>query len=104
MSGLRANMGRIGVPVKSSVSVYANFDHVYGIPSSQGMSLLKARAMDVMIDRMVEPKDSLKTASTVSNMQLLPETKSSVQTSGSLAVSRYLSRPVSSGQFVNFTV
>lgn len=56
--------GRLAVPVSPSAAIYANFPHVIGVPSgSGGVSLDRAKLLDVLIDRLSE---ALKAASPAS--------------------------------------
>ena len=60
----RFGNGRLTYPVKPNQALYAQFEHVAGLPSSSeggGLSLSKLRSIDILLDRLVHLK---KTAGT----------------------------------------
>jgi hypothetical protein len=51
--------GKVAVPVKQSLSIYANFKHVSGVPTTQkghGFSLSKLRVLNTLIERLISLK------------------------------------------------
>lgn len=46
------NAGRIGVPVSKNDAIYAQFEHVFGVPSEQGISLNRVMILEGLIDRL----------------------------------------------------
>lgn len=54
--------GRINVPVDPNQSLYARFKHVKGVPSGkngQGVSILKLKTLDALIDRLAKMKKNV---------------------------------------------
>lgn len=55
----RSAAGRVSVPVKPGVSLYAGYEHVQGVPSPDprmGVPLSKVRVLNHIIDRLVKMK------------------------------------------------
>lgn len=53
----RSAAGRVSIPVKPSVTLYAQYKHVQGVPSpdpQRGVSLTKVRTLNHLIDRLVQ--------------------------------------------------
>jgi hypothetical protein len=47
-----SNASRIGVPVSKNDAIYAQFEHVFGVPSEQGISLNRVMILEGLIDRL----------------------------------------------------
>jgi hypothetical protein len=50
-SGASAS-SRIGVPVSKNDAIYAQFEHVFAVPSEQGISLNRVMILEGLIDRL----------------------------------------------------
>lgn len=50
--GSGSALGRVGVPVAKSQAIYAQFEHVYGVPTEGGVRIDRARILDALIDEM----------------------------------------------------
>ncbi len=53
-SGSRAD--RVGVPVAKSQAIYAQFEHVYGVPSEGGVRVDRIKILNTLIDQVASIK------------------------------------------------
>lgn len=56
--GSGSALGRVGVPVAKSQALYAQFEHVYGVPTEGGVRIDRARILDALIDEMSSARKS----------------------------------------------
>lgn len=51
-SFMTAGAGRVGVPVEKSQALYAQFEHVYGVPTEGGVRLDRIKILNTLIDEL----------------------------------------------------
>lgn len=50
--GSGSAVGRVGVPVAESQALYAQFEHVYGVPTEGGVRINRAMVLDALIEKL----------------------------------------------------
>jgi len=48
--------GRVGIPVQKSQAIYAQFEHVFGVPTEGGVSVDRVQVLNALIERLASIK------------------------------------------------
>ncbi len=82
----RYGNGRISLPVHPNQAIYARFEHVAGVPASEGsegLSISRLKTIDRLIDRLAHMKQSAESGSERAEIQqLIDSLKSEVEQPG----------------------